>query len=184
MLRGCTEFYRNFPNVWKDDDGKYHIHHTNSNEPAWGVRDSGQAKRLISIEPGGAVKHERLATRDIWRDLERNLKKERVSDQVALIKGASGNPATTSAVLEKLGHEQIGLFILDADGEVKRDLDCYRNRLTNDCWVIIDDYAGPASNIKVPATKAGVDALVASGSLELLGLYGWSTWVGRWRKRE
>jgi phosphinothricin acetyltransferase len=98
---------------------------------AWGVRDSGQAKRLVAIEPGGAVKHERLATKNIWRDLERNLKKERVSDQVALIKGASGNPATTSAVLEKLGHEQIGLFILDADGEVKRDLDCYRNRLTN-----------------------------------------------------
>jgi len=46
------------------------------------------------------------------------------------------------------------------------------------CWVIIDDYAGPGSNIKVPATKAGVDGLVATGSLEPLGLYGWSTWSG------
>ena len=27
----------------KDADGKYHIHHTNSNEPAWGVRDSDEA---------------------------------------------------------------------------------------------------------------------------------------------
>jgi predicted O-methyltransferase YrrM len=139
---------------------------------------------LISIEPGGAVTHERLGTKDIWRDLERNLKKEGVSDRVMLIKGASGNPGTTSVVHEKLGPEQIGLLILDADGEVKRDIDCYRDRLMDGCWVIIDDYAGPGSNIKVPATKAGVDGLVATDSLEPLGLYGWSTWVGRWRKSD
>jgi len=151
---------------------------------AWGVRDSGQAEKLISIEPGGAVAHERLGRKDIWRDLERNLRKEGVSDRVMLIKGASGNPATTSVVHEKLGPEQIGLLILDADGEVKRDIDCYRDRLMDGCWVIIDDYAGPGSNIKVPATKAGVDGLVATGSLESLGFYGWSTWVGRWRKSD
>ncbi|MGH8100131.1 MAG: GNAT family N-acetyltransferase, partial [Chthoniobacterales bacterium] len=98
---------------------------------ARGVRDSGQAKRLISIESGGAVKHERLRTKDILRDLGRNLKKEGVSDRVMLIKGSSGNPATTSNVHEKLGHEQIGLLILDADGEVERDMGCYRNRLAN-----------------------------------------------------
>lgn len=151
---------------------------------AWGVRDSGQTKKLISIEPGGAVAHERLGTKDIWRDLQRNLKKEGVSDRVMSIKGASGNPATTSIVHEKLGPEQIGLLILDADGEVKRDMDCYRDRLMDGCWVIIDDYAGPGSNVKVPATKAGVDGLVATGALEPLGLYGWSTWVGRWRKSD
>jgi predicted O-methyltransferase YrrM len=151
---------------------------------AWGVRDSGQGKRLIGIEPGGGVKHERLGTKDIWRDLERNLKKQGVDDQVILIKGASGDLATTAAVHEKLGAEQISLLILDADGEVRRDIDCYRDRLTDGCWMIIDDYAGPTSNVKVPATKAGVDALVAAGSLEPLGLYGWSTWVGRWWKKD
>jgi phosphinothricin acetyltransferase len=151
---------------------------------AWGIRDSGQVKKLISIEPGGAVAHERLGRKDIWRDLERNLKKEGVSDRAMLIKGVSGNPATTLVVHEKLGPEQIGLLILDADGEVKRDIDCYRDRLMDGCWVIIDDYAGPGSNIKVPATKAGVDGLVATGSLEPLGLYGWSSWVGRWRKSD
>ena len=101
-----------------------------------------------------------------------------------LLKGASGDPEITSAIREKLGDDQIGLLILDADGEVRRDIDCYRDRLTDGCWTIIDDYAGPASNIKVPATKAGVDALVAAGSLEPLGLYGWSTWVGRWRAKD
>jgi phosphinothricin acetyltransferase len=151
---------------------------------AWGVRDSGQRKKLIAIEPGGGVKHERLGTKDIWRDLERNLKKEGVNERVALVKGASGDPAITAAVHEKLGADQVGLLILDADGEVRRDLDCYGDRLTDNCWLIIDDYAGPAGNVKVPATKAGVDKLVALGSLEPLGLHGWSTWVGRWRKRD
>ena len=42
MIRGAAEFYRNFPNVKKEADGKYHVHHTNSNEPAWGVRDSDE----------------------------------------------------------------------------------------------------------------------------------------------
>src|SRR5438876_2218831 len=40
---------------------------------AFGVRDSGQQKKLIAIEPGGSVKHKRLGTRNIFRDLERNL---------------------------------------------------------------------------------------------------------------
>ena len=42
MLRGIVGFYRNFPNLTRDADGKYHLHHTNSNEPAWGVRDSDE----------------------------------------------------------------------------------------------------------------------------------------------
>jgi hypothetical protein len=42
MLRGATEFYRHFPNVRKGDDGKYHIHHTNSNEPIWGAKDTDE----------------------------------------------------------------------------------------------------------------------------------------------
>src|SRR4029450_7031665 len=36
---------------------------------AFGIRDSGQNKRLIAIEPGGSVKHKRLGTRNILRDL-------------------------------------------------------------------------------------------------------------------
>jgi hypothetical protein len=40
LLRGVVEFYRNFPNLKKDVDGKYHIHWTNSGEPVFGARDS------------------------------------------------------------------------------------------------------------------------------------------------
>src|SRR5438876_3175013 len=51
---------------------------------AFGVRDSGQNKTLIAIEPGGSVKHKRLGTRNILRDLERTLTRERVTDLVTL----------------------------------------------------------------------------------------------------
>jgi Domain of unknown function (DUF5703) len=42
MLRGVAEFYRNYPNVKKGEDGRYHIHHVNSNESAWGARDTDE----------------------------------------------------------------------------------------------------------------------------------------------
>src|SRR3954469_3737060 len=41
----------------------------------WGVRDSGQHRRLISIEPGGACVHPRLPTKNILKDLKKNLAK-------------------------------------------------------------------------------------------------------------
>lgn len=42
MLRGVAEFYRNFPNVSKGEDGQYHIDKVNSNESAWGARDTDE----------------------------------------------------------------------------------------------------------------------------------------------
>ncbi|MDR2039471.1 MAG: DUF5703 domain-containing protein [Bacteroidales bacterium] len=35
MLKGVAEFYRNFPNLKKEQDGKYHIRHINDNESVW-----------------------------------------------------------------------------------------------------------------------------------------------------
>jgi hypothetical protein len=42
MLKAAAEFYRNYPNVRKGDDGKYHIHGVNSNESVWGARDTDE----------------------------------------------------------------------------------------------------------------------------------------------
>jgi len=39
MIRGTVEFYRNFPNTKKGDDGKYHIYHVNNHEGIWDVQD-------------------------------------------------------------------------------------------------------------------------------------------------
>ena len=148
---------------------------------AFGVRDSGDNKKLIAIEPGGSVKHKRLGTRNILRDLERNLARQRVSKIVNLIKGRSFDAATIRAVHGTLGRDKIGLLILDADAAKRRDIECYRDRFADDCWMVIDDYYGADSNEKITPSRADVDALVEAGWLESLGFYGWSTWVGRWR---
>ena len=151
---------------------------------AFGVRDSGRNKKLITIEPGGSVKHKRLGTRNILRDLERNLARQRVTEMVTIIKGRSFDAATIRAVHDTLGPDKIGLLILDADAAKRRDIECYRDKFSDDCWMVIDDYYGTDSNEKITPSRADVDALVAAGSLEPLGFYGWSTWVGRWRRRD
>ena len=148
---------------------------------AFGVRDSGTQKKLIAIEPGGSVKHKRLGTRNIFRDLERNLARQRVSELVTTIKGRSFDRATISAVNETLGADKVGLLILDADAAKRRDIECYRERFADGCWMVIDDYYGPDTNAKITPSRADVDALATAGYLEQLGFYGWSTWVGRWR---
>jgi len=148
---------------------------------AFGVRDSGQQKKLIAIEPGGSVKHKRLGTRNVLRDLGRNLAKHGVSEMVTLIKGYSFDPATVSAVQQALGPDEVDLFILDADAAKRRDIECYRDTFAESCWMVIDDYYGADSNEKITPSRADVDALVQAGCLEPLGFYGWSTWVGRWR---
>jgi len=40
MIKGAVEFYRNFPNVTKGEDGTYHIHHVNNHESAWNSSDT------------------------------------------------------------------------------------------------------------------------------------------------
>jgi hypothetical protein len=149
---------------------------------AFGVRDSGEKKKLIAIEPGGGVKHKRLGTRNILRDLKRNLAKERVTNLVTLITGQSFKPETMSAVRQALDADQVGLLVLDADAAKRRDIDCYRDNFADGCWMVIDDVYGADSNEKIRTSRADVDALVAAGWLEPLGFYGWSTWVGRWRR--
>lgn len=148
---------------------------------ALGVRDSGTAKKLISIEPGGSVKHKRLGTRNILRDLDRNLARQGVSEMVTVIKGRSFDPKIISAVCEILGADKVGLLILDADASKRRDIECYGNKFTEGCWMVIDDYYGAEPDAKITPSRAEVDSMTAAGWLEPLGFYGWSTWVGRWR---
>jgi predicted O-methyltransferase YrrM len=148
---------------------------------ALGVRDSGHEKKLIAVEPGGSVKHKRLGTRNILRDLERNLARERVANMVTLVKGQSFRSEAMSAVRQALGSDQIGLLILDADAAKRRDVDGYRDKFADGSWIVIDDIYGADANEKITPSRADVDGLVAEGLLEPLGFYGWSTWIGRWR---
>lgn len=143
-----------------------------------GVRDSGKPRKFFSIEPGGRLKDHRLATRDIFRDLKRNLSRADLLDSVTLINGSSFAQNTIATVKQNLGPGEVSLFVFDADADPRRDLDCYGDRFADRCWVVIDDYISATE--KAGPTRIQVDELVAAGRLLPLGFYGWGTWVGRW----
>jgi predicted O-methyltransferase YrrM len=148
---------------------------------AWGVRDARQAKKLITIEPGGSLRKHHLGTHNILRSLRHNLARQGVAEQVTILEGHSFEPEVVAAVHRALDADQVGLLIVDADADCKRDLNSFGAKLMDGCWLIIDDYGGPADNFKVAPTKTQVDELVNSGRLLPLGYYGFGTWVGRWQ---
>ena len=147
---------------------------------AIGARESGTQKKIITVEAGGSVKHFRLSSRNIIRDLKKNLARFDVAEDVTLINGRSSDEATISEVRQRLKPCEVGLFMFDADNNVRRDLDCYGDLLDDGCWVVIDDYFGPA---KAAPLRAQVDALVSEGRLVPFGYYGWGTWVGQWQRK-
>jgi predicted O-methyltransferase YrrM len=147
---------------------------------AFGARESETQKKIITIEAGGSVKHFRLASRNIMKDLKKNLAAFGVAEDVTLINGRSSDAAIISDVRQRLSNGEVGLFIFDADNNVRRDLDCYGDLLADRCWLVIDDYFGPA---KAAPIRAQVDALVSEGRLLPFGYYGWGTWIGQWQRQ-
>jgi predicted O-methyltransferase YrrM len=144
-----------------------------------GIKESGRGVQLTTIEGGGSLAtHPTLPSDDILRDLKRNLAKRGVAELVTLIEGRSDRPAVMRQVRDLHAPGSVGLFVIDADGLVERDLAAYESLLREDCLLVIDDYHAPGSG-KAEPTRAGVDALVAAGRAETLGLYGWGTWIGR-----
>jgi predicted O-methyltransferase YrrM len=146
---------------------------------AFGARESGLQKKIVSIEVGGRLKHFRLSSKNIIKDLKKNLARFGVADDVTLINRRSFDEATISEVRQAMSSGEVGLFIFDADNNVRRDLDCYGDLLANGCWLVIDDYFGPA---KAAPIRAQIDALVSDGRLLPFGYYGWGTWVGQWQR--
>jgi len=147
---------------------------------AQGARASGVRKKLLTVEPGGQLKNHRLASRNIFKDLKKNLDRFGVAGDVTAINGYSYDESTIATVRQAFAPGEVGFFIFDADDQVGRDLNCYGDLLADDCWVVIDDYVGTSE--KAGPTRAAVDPFIDAGKLVTLGYYGWSTWVGRWRK--
>lgn len=78
MLKGAAEFYRNFPNVRKGADGKYHIHQVNSNESVWGARDTDEDLSAMRAVFAALLKASEILgldadMRPIWREFLDNL---------------------------------------------------------------------------------------------------------------
>ena len=78
MLKGSAEFYRNFPNLQKGEDGKYHIHHVNNSESQLNSSDTSyevscmhmifplaiRASEILNVDPN---------LRMAWREIKDNL---------------------------------------------------------------------------------------------------------------
>src|SRR5215470_17011354 len=110
---------------------------------AVGARDSGTPKKIISIEAGGRLKHFRLSSKNIIKDLKKNLARFGVTEDVALINGHSFDEATMSEVRHRLSSGDVGLFIFDADNNVRLGMDCYGHSTNDGCWAAPADYLGP-----------------------------------------
>ena len=78
MLKGVAEFYRNFPHLTKEDDGKYHIRHVNDNESVWdGHNTVEEISSMMGILPVTIRAAELLNVdvdlREQWKELLINL---------------------------------------------------------------------------------------------------------------
>jgi hypothetical protein len=78
MLKGMAEFYRNFPNVRKEKDGKYHIYNINDNESVLGGHNTvEEISSMMGIFPAVIRASEILNTdadlRPLWKEFTRNL---------------------------------------------------------------------------------------------------------------
>jgi predicted O-methyltransferase YrrM len=146
-----------------------------------GIRAAGQNKKFLSIEPGGRLTDHKLASKNIFKDLTKNVARAGLSENVELLNGSSFDESIIATVKQRFGTGEVGLFIFDADANVRRDIDCYGSLFADGCWMVIDDYVS-ATN-KAGPTRAQVDDLTSDGRLRPLGFYGWGTWVGRWINR-
>ena len=93
MLKGAAEFYYHFPNVRKGEDGRYHIHHVNSNERVMGANDTDEdlsAMRAIFAVAirAGEILDDDAALQARWRERLENLAPLPTSDHPRAV-GAS-----------------------------------------------------------------------------------------------
>jgi len=74
VIRGAVEFYRNYPGLVKEDDGKYHLYHTNNLEGIWDAHNSfsdiaairGLTPILLRSAEILDTDHEMI---DVWKEL-------------------------------------------------------------------------------------------------------------------
>jgi Glycosyl hydrolase family 95 catalytic domain len=91
MLKGAAEFYRNYPNLKKGADGKYHIHHVNSNESVWGARDTDEDLSALRGLLPAAIRASEILNEDedlrpAWREFLDNLAPIPASDHPEAMK--------------------------------------------------------------------------------------------------
>jgi len=91
MLRAAVEFYRNYPNVKKGADGKYHIHSVNSNEGVYGARDTDEDLSAMRGVTAALLRASAILGADanmqpVWKEFLANLAPLPTSDDPEALK--------------------------------------------------------------------------------------------------
>ena len=79
VIKGTAEFYRNFPNLYKADDGKYHIRHVNNlEEKPWGRSDTPEELLAMRVIFSIAIRASEILDVDAdlrakWKEISDNL---------------------------------------------------------------------------------------------------------------
>ncbi|MBW6479030.1 MAG: hypothetical protein K0B37_06330 [Bacteroidales bacterium] len=88
VIKGVAEFYRNFPNLKKEQDGIYSIHHVNDNESVWNAKNTvEEISSMRGIFPVAIKAAEILGTdmelQEKWKEIHNNLAPLTLSTDVA-----------------------------------------------------------------------------------------------------
>jgi hypothetical protein len=78
IIRGVAEFYRNYPNVKKETDGKYHIHGVNNWESTWGASDTIEELSAMRAVTATAIRASKILgvdedMRPVWQEFLDNM---------------------------------------------------------------------------------------------------------------
>ena len=78
MIKGVVEFYCNFPNLVKENDGKYHLHYVNNLESNWGGKDTPEELLAMRAMIPIAIKASEILGMDadrrpVWKEILDNL---------------------------------------------------------------------------------------------------------------
>jgi len=109
IIKGAAEFYRHFPNFQKDENGIYHINHTNSGESAWDSRDAPyEVSCMHMIFPLAIRAAEILGVdadlRSAWKDVNDHL-----VPMAGSVRGFAGGP----------GRGPFGAFVYNGPGAIE-----------------------------------------------------------------
>jgi cephalosporin hydroxylase len=105
---------------------------------------------------------------------------EKITDRIKAIEGLSNNLYVIDEITSEVIDDPMGLLIIDADGNVQRDLDIYFRYLRKGGYIVVDDYVIETDGYgKEEGSQEAVHRLVNSGQAISLGVYKWGTWFGQ-----
>jgi len=138
---------------------------------------------VITIEKGGSyLDHPLIPSENIVNDLRSNIASYELTENVFVIEGSSRDVHVVTKVVTELSRDKIGLFFVDADGDVEADVNTYGRYFSDSCILVMDDYTSKRAIHKAVLVSKWVNEHIDNGSVESFGVLPWGTWFGRVRK--